>query len=350
MSSSRVPARADHRSDADEVLWGPTPLPALELPEIPSELHFVRNHFPIPDVDAGAWSLSIDGADGPLSLDLDRLRSLPRRSVRVVLECSGHRRTELRPVPEGLPWACGAVAEAVWTGVSLSTLLSAAGIPEQAAEVVLEGADEGEFEGLPGRHHFARSLPLEKAFEHDVLLAYEMNGAPIPVSRGGPVRAIVPGWYATDSVKWLVRIWFESRPFDGAFQGHDYLWRLPDEPGRGTRMTDLPIHALITNPADRGRLACGRRLVRGVAWGGHGGVERVEVRVDQGRWRAARLAPSRGPYSRVGWELSCELEAGVHELACRATDRHGNVQLDQPVPNAGGYANNSVHRVGVVVS
>jgi DMSO/TMAO reductase YedYZ molybdopterin-dependent catalytic subunit len=335
------------RTGADrDLLWAPTPLAALELPEIPSELHFIRSHFPVPDVDPAAWTLRVDGADG-VTMDIDRLRSLPPRTVTVVLECAGHRRAEMRPPRPGVPWACGAVAEARWTGTPLSAVLHAAGVPADALEVVLEGADSGEFEGLPGTHHFARSLSLEKAFDPDVLLAYEMNGEPITVERGGPVRLVVPGWYATDSVKWLVRAWFESQPFDGAFQGHDYLWLEPGESGRGRRMTEVPIHALITTPAEHDRVPAGRSIVRGVAWGGRAGVIEVQVRVDRGPWHAAVLAPRRGRDARVGWELSCSLEAGRHEIACRAVDGEGNAQPDRPVPNAGGYANNAVHRVQV---
>jgi DMSO/TMAO reductase YedYZ molybdopterin-dependent catalytic subunit len=336
----------------DEI-WGPTPLAALELPEIPSELHFVRNHFPVPDIDPAEWKLRIEGAAEPLLLDLGSLRSLPRRTVSVVLECAGHRRVEHDPVPAGVPWACGAVAEARWTGIPLARLLHAAGIPEGAVEVVLEGADGGRFEGLPGEHHFARSLPLEKALEADVLLAYEMNGEPIPVERGGPVRAIVPGWYATDSVKWLVRAWFEPRPFEGAFQAHDYLWLAPGETDpahpRGSRMTELPIHALITTPADGRRVPAGSQLVRGVAWGGTGGVSEVQVRVDDGPWRSAELAATRGRYARVAWQLHCSFEPGERTLSCRAIDADGNAQPERPRPNLDGYANNAVHRVDVSV-
>ena len=196
-------------------VYAPTPLASLQLPEIPTELHFVRDHFTVPAIDAGAWELELLGHKRRLTLSVDDIRDLPRRTLRVVLECAGHRRTEMRPTPPGLPWAVGAVAEARWTGTSLATLLRHAGIPSGTLEVVLEGADGGEIEGVDGTHQFARSLPLPKALSADVLVAYETNGQPIPVARGGPVRAIVPGWYATDSVKWLSRIWFTSQPFGG---------------------------------------------------------------------------------------------------------------------------------------
>jgi DMSO/TMAO reductase YedYZ molybdopterin-dependent catalytic subunit len=321
----------------------------LGRPQIPSEQHFVRNHFPVPSLRPDEWTLRVDGAADPVTLSLDALRALHRRTLTVVLECSGHRRTELRPLPPGVPWGCGAVAEARWTGASLGVVLRAAGVPADAVEVVLEGADAGEVDGFPGAHRFARSLPLLTALDRDVLLAYEMNGKPIPVDRGGPVRVIVPGWYATDSVKWLERAWFVSEPFDGVFQAHDYRWLGPGEHGAGRRMTELPIHALLTAPPGSEPLSGGRCSVRGTAWGGRGGVASVHIQVDRQPWRQARLERPRGRFARVFWELECTLTPGVHALACRAFDGTGACQPDAPIPNAGGYANNAVHRVRVSV-
>jgi DMSO/TMAO reductase YedYZ molybdopterin-dependent catalytic subunit len=328
--------------------WLPTPLASLRLQEIPTALHFVRDHFPVPTIDPATWKLSVVGERRQLALKVADLRARPRRTLRVVLECAGHRRTEMRPVPAGIPWGVGAVGEARWTGASLAAVLHHAGIPPGTVEVVLDGADWGEIDGLPGSHRFARSLPLAKALSADVLLAYEMNGEPIPVARGGPVRAIVPGWYATDSVKWLARIWFARERFDGFFQTHEYRRRRPGEAGPGRRMAKLPIHGLITGPADGESLAAGACLVRGVAWGGEGGVAQVLVRVDRGPWRATSLAPARGRYARTPWELPIELSAGSHEIACRAQDGKHNAQPDRPRPDVGGYANHSIHRVRVL--
>jgi len=245
-------------------------------------------------------------------------------------------------MPPGLPWAAGAVGEAVWTGPSLLSALEVIGIPADAREVVLEGADSGQVDGVAGIHHFARSLPLGKALDRDVLLALEMNGEPIPADRGGPVRAIVPGWYATDSIKWLNRIWFTEGEFDGYFQAQDYRFLAPEEPGPGRRMSDLPVHALITTAAST---AAGDVSIRGVAWGGSGGVAEVLVRVDDGPWAAARLTPVRGPYTRVGWWAQVKAGRGRHEIACRAIDGAGGTQSDRPPPNAQGYGNNAIHRV-----
>jgi DMSO/TMAO reductase YedYZ molybdopterin-dependent catalytic subunit len=333
-------------ASVDDDLWCPTPLAALEFAEIPSALHFVRDHFSAPSRDPESWSLELTGGDRSLELDLDMLRSLPRRALRVVLECAGHRRVEFESAPRGIPWAAGAVAEARWTGTSLAGLLELIGIPTGAREVVLEGADAGPVDGFDGAHRFARSLPLAKALDHDVLLAYEMNGEPIPGRRGGPVRAIVPGWYATDSVKWLDRVWLTDDEFAGVFQAHDYRLREPGEHGAGRRMTELPVHALITTPSNaQAGLRAGNLSVRGIAWGGTRGVAAVHVRIDSGPWTAARLRPARGTYARVPWETQCRLTPGAHEIACRAIDGAGRSQPDRPPTNLRGYGNNAIHQI-----
>jgi DMSO/TMAO reductase YedYZ molybdopterin-dependent catalytic subunit len=339
-------AQGQGRRPAQAALWRPTPLWALELADLPTELHFIRDHFPTPTLEPGSWMMSIQGSRGSAQLDLDQLRALPSRTLSVVLECAGHRRQEFSPLPGGLPWSCGAVGEARWTGASLRTVLALAGVPPDAVEVVLEGADAGPVDGFTGEHHFARSLPLAKALEHDVLLAYEMNGEPIAVERGGPVRAVVPGWYATDSVKWVDCVWFTRETFDGVFQAHDYRLLAPGEEGPGERMTELPVNALISTPHENHEgLPAGNVVVRGVAWGGSGGVARVEVQLDDRPWMPARVARSEGRYRCVRWELSCQAGAGEHELRSRAIDGAGHRQPDLPRPNVRGYANNAVHRV-----
>ena len=338
------------RKNATDALdrWQPTPLTALGQSDIPTELHFVRDHFPVPALDPEAWSMTLTGSEQSLALDLALLQRLPPRTLSVVLECAGHRRTELEPTPPGVPWGTGAVTEAKWTGASLASLLELVGIPSDAQEVVLEGADGGAVKGFDGHHSFARSLPLAKALHPDVLLAYGTNGDPIPVARGGPVRAIVPGWYATDSVKWLERVWFVSSEFGGVFQAHDYRLRALGDPGPGERMTELPVHALITAPADGVVVEAGGELsVRGTAWGGTDGIASVLMRIDGGPWMPARLASPRGAYGRLAWTASCSLAPGSHEIACRAIDRAGNWQPDSPPANVGGYANNAIHRVRV---
>jgi sulfane dehydrogenase subunit SoxC len=326
----------------------PASLAALEERRPATAAHFRRNHFPTPPVDPDTWALALGGAmSEPMVLPAVTLRTFEHRSLPVVLECAGHRRAELDQPGDGLPWGVGAVSEAVWTGVSLGDVLRRAGLADEAVEVVLRGADRGACEH-PGIHSYARSLPVRKALHPDTLLAFEMNGEPIPVAFGGPVRAIVPGWYAMDSVKWLTSIRAVSRPFDGPFQAVDYRWREPGADGQGTRIDRLSVHALITSPSPGERLRPGPVVVRGAAWAGEVGVARVEVSVDGGPWEVAEIE-RRGVYARALWQHEVELSFGIHRLAARATDRRGAIQPERPAANAGGYCANAVHRVSVTV-
>jgi DMSO/TMAO reductase YedYZ molybdopterin-dependent catalytic subunit len=336
---------------APDVHNDPAPLAAVGERRMSTAAHFRREHFPVPDVDPAGWRLRIGGSVAtPTIVTLADLARMPRRSLVVVLECAGHRRAELRPATPGLQWQEGAVSEARWTGTPLVGLLRAAGIDRDAAEVVLTGADRGAFERQPGQHPYARALPLAKALHKDTILAYEMNGEPIPPEHGGPVRAIVPGWYATDSVKWLERAHVVQTEFDGPFQALDYRFATAGDPGLGVRMERMPVHALITAPGAGSGLAAGRTVVRGAAWSGAGAVTGVEVRIDAGRWHDASVTERTGRYGRTLWEYDWNAEPGPHTIAVRARDASGAVSPSEPVWNRRGYANNSVHRVSVTVA
>jgi DMSO/TMAO reductase YedYZ molybdopterin-dependent catalytic subunit len=335
---------------APDIRNDPAPLWALGEHRMSTAAHFRREHFPVLAVDPAGWRLRIGGSVAtPAIVTLADLGRMPRRSLVVVLECAGHRRAELRPATPGLQWQEGAVSEARWTGTPLAGLLRAAGIDRDAAEVVLTGADRGAFQRRSGQHPYARSLPLRKALHKDTILAYEMNGEPIPPEHGGPVRAIVPGWYATDSVKWLDRVHVAQAEFDGPFQALDYRFAAAADDGPGVRMEHMPVHALITAPAAGPGLAPGRIAVRGAAWSGGGAITCVEVRIDWGRWHEATVTGRTGRYGRTLWEYAWNAEPGPHTIAVRARDASGAVQPSEPVWNRGGYANNSVHRVAVTV-
>lgn len=324
----------------------PTPLEALLLPETPTALHYRRNHFPYPWIERGAWGLEVGGAvEQPLRLSLGELRALPSRRLSVLLECAGHRRTEYVPAVGGVPWKLGALGQAAWAGCSLAEVLRRARVRPGAVEVVLYGTDRGPFKGVEGEHPFARSLPLAKALHPDTLLAWEMNGEPLPEVHGAPVRAVVPGWYAMDSVKWLLRIEVVTEPFRGPFQELDYRFQGAEETGIGRRLTAIPVHALLLSPTGEEPVRPGRREARGIAWGGTGGVASVELRVDEGPWTAAELSLDAEPYGKRAWTAAYEAPAREHVLAVRATDGAGETQPETPVWNRRGYANNSIHRV-----
>jgi DMSO/TMAO reductase YedYZ molybdopterin-dependent catalytic subunit len=320
-----------------------TPPAALLQEDMAFAAHFRRDHYPAPAVDPRSWSLVVEGAvRRPLCLGLPGLRALARaRTQRVTLECAGHRRTEHDPPAPGLAWEVGAVGEARWTGVPLAAVLELAGLERSGHCVVLEGADRGPFAGRAGEHAFARALPLAKALAPETVLSWEVNGEPLPVDRGGPVRAVVPGWYATDSVKWLTRVTVLEGEFDGPWETEDYRIIRHGEEGPGERMHAMPVHALLvdTRPAE------GQVALRGIAWGGEDGVCRVDVRLDGGPWRPGALGPDRGPYARRFWCATRRAAPGRRCIEVRAVDRAGITQPLEVPANVCGYANNAVHRV-----
>jgi DMSO/TMAO reductase YedYZ molybdopterin-dependent catalytic subunit len=338
------------RSPAPEVHNTAARLEALGAETMPAAAHFRREHFPAPEIDPQGWRLVLGGlVETPAILALADLKALPARTLPVVLECAGHRRAELTPAVPGLQWEVGAVSEARWTGARLRDLLERAGVDPRATGVVLTGADRGPFEGDGGRHAYGRSLPLRKAVDPDTLLAYGMDGAPIPAAHGGPVRAIVPGWYATDSVKWLERIQVTAEEYDGPFQAIDYRFATADDPGPGERMERVRVHSLVTEPAPGTALDAGPACIRGIAWSGGGAITRVEVQVDAGEWRRATITGRNGLHGRTRFEHAFRAQPGRHTIAVRARDAGGHTQPEEPVWNRRGYRNNAVHRISVTV-
>ena len=331
------------------------PLEALAYDVTPAGLHYLLVHYDIPVVDPGAWRLHVGGRVGrELSLSLDDLRSRPAVTLPVTMECAGNGRAQLSPRPLSQPWLLEAVGNAEWTGTPLRGLLEEAGIEDDAVEVAFRGLDRG-IEGGEDQH-YERSLSLADALGEDVLLAYAMNGQPLPPQHGFPLRLLVPGWYGMTSVKWLERITVLDAPFDGYQQARGYRMRQnPDE--EGTPVSRMVPRSLMVPPgipdfATRDRTApAGTHTLRGRAWSGLGAIERVEVSTDGGEtWSDARLGPQASPWSWRAWEWDWEAASpGVYEVCCRATDEAGNMQPLEAPWNLGGYANNDVHRVPVTV-
>jgi DMSO/TMAO reductase YedYZ molybdopterin-dependent catalytic subunit len=331
------------------------PLEALRYPVTPVGLHYLLIHFDIPEVEAASYRLEVDGLVGsPLSLALDDLRARPAVELPVTMECAGNGRALLEPHVASQPWVLEAVGTASWRGTPLRGVLAEAGVGDDAVEVVFSGLDHG-FEGEE-ELDYQRSLSLMDAYRPEVLLAYEMNGQPLPPQHGFPLRLVVPGWYGMTSVKWLSRITLVDRPFEGYYHVSSYRLReSEDDPGEPvTRM--LP-RALMTPPGypeykTRSRIvAAGPCLLDGRAWSGFGEVASVEVSVDGGgTWAAADVVRDLdAPSAWQQWTFEWEAEPGECELCCRARDEAGNEQPLEPVWNAGGYANNAVQRVSVTV-
>jgi sulfane dehydrogenase subunit SoxC len=332
------------------------PLEALAYDITPVGLHYLLIHYDIPVVDPASWRLGVGGrVRRERSLSLDELRSRPAVTLTVTMECAGNGRAQLSPRPLSQPWLLEAVGTAEWTGTPLLGLLEEAGVDEGAVEVLFRGADRGVEGGE--EQQFERSLPLGEALREEVLLAYAMNGQPLPPQHGFPLRLVVPGWYGMTSVKWLDRITVLERPFEGYQQARGYrLRQTPDEGGEPvSRMLprSLMVPPGIPDFATRERmLEPGPCSVRGRAWSGFGPVERVEVSSDGGAsWSEARLGGQASSWAWRAWDWDWDpREPGVYELCCRATDSAGNRQPLEPPWNLGGYANNEVQRVPVVVA
>jgi sulfane dehydrogenase subunit SoxC len=331
------------------------PLEALRHELTPLGLHYLLIHFDIPFVDAGAWRLEVGGlVEQPLTLSLAEIQARPKRTVAVTLECAGNGRSLLSPRPLSQPWVQEAVGTAEWTGTPLAPLLAEAGVAPGAADVVFTGLDRG----IQGEveHDYARSLPLSEALGDDVLLAWAVNGVPLPPQHGFPLRVVVPGWYGMTHVKWLRSITLVDEPFRGWQQ--DVAYRLREsEDEQGTPVTRILPRSLLVPPGipdfltRRRFLDAGPCLIEGRAWSGWAPVERVEVSADGGStWADAEVgdAPSRFAWS--GWRYAWDAGPGEHELVCRATDASGRTQPLEPEWNFDGFCNNAVQRVHVVVS
>jgi DMSO/TMAO reductase YedYZ molybdopterin-dependent catalytic subunit len=332
------------------------PLEVLREPVTPIGLHYLLIHYDIPAVDPATWRLTVDGCVGrELSLDLDELRACEPREVVSTMECAGNGRARLIPRPFSQPWLLEAVGTGRWRGVPLRELLAEAGVRDDAVEVLFTGLDRG-IEGGE-EQSYGRSLTLDEAGRDEVILAYELNGEPLPPQHGFPLRLVVPGWYGMTNVKWLSRITLVDRPFDGYQQTQGYRVRQdPDEPG--SPLTRMQPRALMLPPgipefATRARtVPLAPCLLTGRAWSGWAPIARVEVSVDGGEtWADAVLDEPLGDWAWRGWSHDWRpAAAGDHVLCSRATDEAGNVQPVGQSWNVGGYANNDVQRIPVTVT
>ncbi|MEU1756816.1 sulfite oxidase [Micromonospora matsumotoense] len=355
---SRV-AGADEAISAEELQLAARnhgiPLEALRYDVTPAGLHYLLIHYDIPDLDPVAHTLTVDGAVGrPLRLGLTELRERPRVTRRVTMECAGNGRALLHPRPVSQPWLVEAAGNAEWTGTPLAPLLREAGIAPEAVDVVFTGADHGVERGV--EQDYQRALPVADALRDEVLLAYEMNGAPLLPQHGAPLRLIVPGWYGMAHVKWLRAISVLTGEFDGYQNAVAYrLRRDADDPG--VPVTRIEPRALVRPPGfpdfmSRSRvLRPGPCTVDGRAWSGHGPVAAVEVTTDGGvSWTPATLdPPTGGEWSWRRWRYEWTPQPGRYSLGARATDASGRTQPVEQPWNRGGFANNLVQRVDVLV-
>jgi DMSO/TMAO reductase YedYZ molybdopterin-dependent catalytic subunit len=330
-----------------------TSIPALIGSVVtPSERFYVRNHFHVPVLDASSWRLEVSGlVERRLSLGLGDMRNMRSTRLFVTLECAGNGRSLLGPPTEGEQWGLGAVSTAEWAGVPLVEVLQRAGVKSEARGLLFRGADRGCMTGRSGPVRFERSLTLEAVRGSDALLAYAMNGDPLPPEHGHPLRLVVPGWYGVASVKWLTEIVAIDQPFGGPFQSEKY-WYEWNRAGEVVRepVTLQRVRALITEPAPGQQRERGDLVVRGLAWSGVAPIARVEVSVDGGPWRKAHLSGERHRYAWQWWELSTRVDRpGKIRLRARATDLAGRTQPEQSEWNRLGYGVNAIQEVSIHV-
>lgn len=301
----------------------------------PDEQFYVRTHFEVPNIDRRTWTLKVEGeVEKPLEIGFDELIKMPTCTLPALLECSGNGRAFLPPPQSSIRWELGAVGTAEWTGVRLSDVLKRSGVKTGAVEVLLEGADRGEFRmpdaQTPGVIHYSRSLPLEKAHKPEVILAFRMNGKDLSPAHGYPVRAVVPGWYGMASVKWLTRIAVLDEPFHGYFQTFVYaIWRRQQGQPSLEAVTDIHVKSQIARPMEREVVPAGRPYyVFGAAWAGEEDVTKVEVSTNGGNtWTSAELTGEAKPFCWRFWEYEWETpQPGKVTLMARATDSKGRTQ------------------------
>ncbi|GAA2275515.1 sulfite oxidase [Kitasatospora cystarginea] len=317
----------------------------------PLDAFYGRNHAPIPRIDPESWRLRVEGlVDRPLELSLEELRHrFGERSVVATLQCAGNRRADLievRDIPGQVPWGPGAVSTACWSGASLADVLAEARVRPEAAHIAFTGADLSQQAEPP--QPFGGSVPVAKATSSEVLLAWSMNGQPLPTAHGAPLRVVVPGWIGARSVKWLQCVTALAEPSDNYFQSEYSV--LPPEadphrakPGDGITLGPITIHCAILQPGKDARLPSGPTEITGFALAGDNRtVARVDVTADHGNtWTRADLDPPENPWTWQHWRTTLTLPPGGIELIARAWDSTAAVQPESPatVWNPRGYAN-----------
>jgi DMSO/TMAO reductase YedYZ molybdopterin-dependent catalytic subunit len=321
-----------------------TPLELVDGLLTPNELFFIRSNGPVSiDIQPDEWRLTVSGlVDEEMELTFDDLQGMEARTITSFLECSGNSRSRFPDEPEmveGTQWPNGGIGNVEWTGVSLLDILEMAGIQEGAVDVVSQGGDFAEMQ---------RGLPIEMAFDPNVMVVWQMNGEDLPAPNGGPVRLLVPGWGGIASTKWLVGLEIIDHPFEGHYNTESYV--IINDDGTIIRpVREMPVKSVITNPVPDAELSAGEQTISGFAWSGYAGIDNVAVSIDGGEWQDAPIVEEAGPLSWVRFEFSWTAEAGEHTLRSRATDQ---IALQQPETvdwNAKGYQMNAIWEVPVTV-
>jgi DMSO/TMAO reductase YedYZ molybdopterin-dependent catalytic subunit len=342
-----------------------TPLSVLGEMLTPNDAFFVRWHLAnIPTMKAEKWRLRVggDSAATGFELDLEQLKKgFPPAEVVAVCQCSGNRRGLSDPHVPGVQWGYGGMGNARWKGARLKDVLAKAGVKKGALEVAFNAPDVGVLDQVPD---FIKSIPLWKAMDENTLLAYEMNGAPLPHWNGHPVRLVVPGWTATYWMKQVTTVDVIAQPQKGFWMEKAYripLGKFPqtvrffsqESPGVDTTpITEMVVNSLVTNLAGGEHFALGRPIeVKGIAWDSGYGIHRVGITVDGGAtWKDAKLGPDQGNYSWRQWSFELQpARKGTQSIMVSATNRAASTQTTKLVWNPAGYHHNVVQKLDIEV-
>jgi DMSO/TMAO reductase YedYZ molybdopterin-dependent catalytic subunit len=360
VSSSAVMATLPGKKPLIQLAYRPpnyeSPLDYLRTPITPNDQFFVRYHLSdIPDVDAATYKIEVggDGANGQTELTLDDLKKLPAHELVAVNQCSGNRRGLSNPHVAGVEWGYGAMGCARWKGARLKDVLDLVGLKPEAIEIAFNGADGPAFDKTPD---FIKSLPVWKAIDESTLIAYEMNGAPLPHYNGYPARLIVPGWTGTYWMKHLISVTALTKPQGGFWMNPAY--RIPvgmfpvvarfitQENATSTPITEMVVNSLITSHADGATVKAGNVAVGGLAWDGGYGITRVEASTDGGKtWSAATLGDDLGRYAFRPWTFQLKAKRGKTTVMVNATNKIGQTQTATLLFNGAGYHNNVMQSI-----
>jgi sulfite dehydrogenase len=326
----------------------------------PAEQLYIRNNLPAPDssilTNRDEWEVNVEGVKNPRKLTLAQLKSMGLETVAMVLQCSGNGRGFFPSKPSGTPWTVGAAGCVIWSGVPVRAVVEALGGLDGARPFMTGTGGEKLPEGIdPKSVVVERSVPV--AAMVDALLAWEMNGTPISLAHGGPLRLIVPGYTGVNNIKYIKQLAFTSAESDARIMSHGYRITPPGakaDPAQPS-VQEMTVKSWINSPnVEGGATAAGLMQIQGVAFGGLNAVKKVEVSIDGGKsWREARLVgPDMGKYAWRQFVLSARLPAGNYMLASRATDAVGHVQPETRGENVSGYNNTSWadHAVKVTVT
>ena len=333
-----------------------TPIEYFRTDITPNDAFFVRYHLSdIPQVDAKTWKLSVagEGANDAIQLGLDDLKQFTPVEVVALCQCSGNRRGLMQPHVPGVEWGYGAMGCARWKGVRLKDLLDKVGLKKETVEIVLDGADRGVSDKTP---KFTKSLPLWKALEDTTLVAYEMNGQPLPHWNGFPARVVVPGWTGTYWMKHVISINVLTKPETNFWMNPAY--RIPvgkfpvvarfisQENATSTPITEIVVNSLITSHSDGAKVKVGKNTVSGLSWDGGYGIRSVEASTDGGKtWSAAALGEDLGRYAFRPWSFAFTAKRGKNAVMVNATNAIGQTQTAALIFNPAGYHNNVMQNI-----